>query len=434
VAVALAALDRLSTARGPGKVWLGASSPPTGPIPHGGAARARSRSADGARARDLRGHKAEVLRSLASRSASLRRMASYVRDRSRRRVGLPRGLEFEILDGLCQEHGRGRLRRCAHWRLSGWKSRGTCGTYRLALLTERGRSWRLIFKDECYRPEFAPALQDLPVSPGPPEALVYRMRDVPLSSFLPQVFWFREVEPGPHFQYVLEDLAETHAELARGAVYSLRSARALQFLELHRALKATFGGEHPASLIRYDRRYSERLLEYAGRNLADYQTQAADPAVAALLGRWHDIAALHRRDEFHADDLRAPIHGDFAIHNVLAHRHDESRLKVLDWEWAGIGLPHADLAALIKYVREEDQPALVQAFMEQHPGLDAERHRRLLAWCQLERWLFNAAFLARQQLLSERRVPWLIKKIGDSAGAVLVAAGRLGARRTDAGA
>jgi hypothetical protein len=317
-----------------------------------------------------------------------------------------------------------------HLRLSGWKSGGTRGTYRLDLLTEVGARWRLIFKDECYRAEFTPVLEGLPASPGPPEAIVYRMQSPFLSPFLPQLYWFREIEPGRHFQYLLEDLAGTYAELHRGAVYSLKAARALVLLRVQPALRKAFAGEHPDGLLRYDRRYSERLLAYAEKSLADYLAMTADAAVATLLDRWHDVSSVHRRDEFYDDDLRAPIHGDFAIHNVLAHRHDESRLKVLDWEWAGIRLPHADLAALIKYVRKEDQPALLQAFMEQHPGLDAERHRRLLDWCQLERWLFNAAFLARQQLLSERRVPWLTNKISDSAGAVLVAAQRLGASQT----
>jgi thiamine kinase-like enzyme len=429
-AVALDAIDRLSTGQGSGKVGLGITARSTGPIQKGGTAGARSRPGDGAHSRDLRSHGAEVLRLLATRSARLRRVARYVRGRSRPSEGLPRGLEFEILDGLCQEHGRGRLRRCVHSRLSGWKSRGTFGTYRLELLTESGTSWRLIFKDECYRPEFAPALQGLPVSPGPPEAIVYQMRDSTLSPFLPRLFWLRELEPGRHFQYLLEDLAGAYAELPRGAVYSMKAARALGLLQVQQALRKTFVGEYPDGLIRYDRSYSERLFEYAGRNLADYLALTADIAVATLRDRWHEVGSVHQLDEFYDDDLRVPIHGDFAIHNVLAHRHDESRLKVLDWEWAGIRLPHADLAALIKYVRKEDQPALLQAFMEQHPGLDAERHRRLLDWCQLERWLFNAAFLAKQQLLSERRVPWLTNKISDSAGAVLVAAQRLGASQT----
>jgi thiamine kinase-like enzyme len=214
----------------------------------------------------------------------------------------------------------------------------------------------------------------------------------------------------------------------------MKAARGLVLLQVQQALRKAFVGEHPEGLIRYDRRYSERLLDYAGRNLTDYLALTANTAVARLRDRWHDIGSVHQLDEFYDNDLRAPIHGDFAIHNVLPHRRDESQLKVLDWEWAGIGLPHADLAALIKYVRQEDQPTLLQAFMEQHPRLDAEQHRRLLHWCQLERWLFHAAFLARQQLLLERPVPWLTRKVTDSAAAALAAAEWLGARRAGAAA
>jgi thiamine kinase-like enzyme len=424
-AAALAAVEWLSTGQTRDNAVVCGIEPSSGRTQGGGIARARFRQG---------GNGGNVLRSLAVSSPALRRVARYVRDRTRRCEGLPRGLAFETLDALCREHGRGGLKRCLHLQLSGWKSRGTCGTYRLELLTKGGTRWRLIFKDECYRADSAPALEGLPVSPGPPEAIVYRMQDSTLSMFLPQLFWLREVEPGRHFQYLLEDLAGTYAELQRGAVYSMKAARALGLLQVQQALRKTFVGEYPDGLIRYDRSYSERLFEYAGKNLADYLALTADAAVARLRDRWQEVGSVHQLDEFYDDDLRVPIHGDFAIHNVLAHRHDESRLKVLDWEWAGIRLPHADLAALIKYVRKEDQPALLQAFMEQHPGLDAERHRRLLDWCQLERWLFNAAFLARQQLLSERRVPWLTNKISDSVGAVLVAAQRLGARRTRAAA
>jgi thiamine kinase-like enzyme len=428
-AAALAAVEWLSSGkdRGSGR----ARSP--GPTQGGGIARARSGQGDGTGRRALSngGH---ILRSLAVRSPALRRVARYVRDRSRRSEGLPRGLAFETLDALCREHGRGGLKRCVHLHLSGWKSRGTCGTYRLELLTEAGTSWRLIFKDECYRRESVPALQGLPVAPGPPEAIVYRMQNPFLSPFLPQLFWFLEIEPGRHYQYLLEDLAGTYTELYRDTLYSLKAAHGLVLVQVQQALRKTFVGKHPDGLIRYDRRYSERLLEYAGSNLADYRALTADSAVATLLDRWHDVATVHQRDEFYDDDLRAPIHGDFAIHNVLAHRHDESQLKVLDWEWAGIGLPHADLAALIKSVRREDHPALLQAFMEQDQRLDAEQHRRLFHWCQLERRLFHAAFLARQQLMSGRRMPYLTRKISHSAAAALAAAEWLGARQTRAAA
>jgi thiamine kinase-like enzyme len=433
-AVALDALEWLSIgrSRNSGAVYGIQRSP--GRPATGGVARARLGRGHVTECRERTNSGGNVLRSLASRSPALRRMARFVRDRSRRCEGLPRGLAFETLDAVCREHGRGGLKRCRHLHLSGWKSRGTCGTYRLELLTEASESWRLIFKDDCYRREFVPALQGLPVSPGPPEAIVYRIQNPSLSRFLPQLFWFREIEPGCHFQYLLEDLAGTYDELYRDTLYSMKASHCLVLIQVQQALRKAFVGRRPEGLIRYDRRYSERLLEYAGRNLTDYLALTADSAVAALLDRWHDVAAVHQRDEFYGDNLRAPIHGDFAVHNILTHRHDDSQLKVLDWEWAGIGLPHADLVALIKSVRREDQPALLQVFMEQDRRLDTEQHRRLIHWCQLERRLFHAAFLAKQQLMSERRMSYLTRKISQSAGAALAAAERLGVRQTCAAA
>jgi hypothetical protein len=109
------------------------------------------------------------------------------------------------------------------------------------------------------------------------------------------------------------------------------------------------------------------------------------------------------------------------MRNLLAHRDDERRLKVLDWEWAGIGLPHADLAALAMSLPREDRPALVQAFVEEDRHLDAEQHRRLFHWGQLQRCLLDAARLARKQLQSRGHVPWLRPATKRSAAAVLAA-------------
>jgi aminoglycoside phosphotransferase (APT) family kinase protein len=355
-------------------------------------------------------------------SPPLRRMARYVsrrigRDRTRCIEGLPATLSFDTVDALCREHGRGGLKRCAHLHLSGWKSRGT---YRLELDTEAGTSWRLIFKDECYQPEVIPALEGLPVSPGPPEAMFYRKQNAFTLDFLPKLFWFCEVDPGSHFQYLLEDLAGRYAILEAGTLPHLRKAvRGL--IQIQEVLDRTIVGDDRDCLLRYDRRYSEQLLEYAARSIADYIARTADGKAAALWERWGEVAAVHQREEFYDDDLRVPIHGDFNHSNVHVHRSDETRLKVVDWEWAGIGLPHADLAALVKYARRDEHPELLSVFVAEDRRLDPEQHWRLFRWCQLERRLLDAAFLARQQLISARRVPWLQAEIRRAAGDGLAA-------------
>ena len=362
-----------------------------------------------------------MLRALV-RFPPLRRVASYFhghlsRERVQRVDGLPRGLAFETLDAVSREHGKGALQRCTYVHLSGWKA---SGTYRLELVTEASASWRLIFKDECYQPESIPALQELPVSPGPPEAVVYRTGTCALAPFLPRLFYFQEVEPRRHFRYLLEDLAGTHVRLRPETRDHIKAVRGL--LQMHTALNETFADGYPSGLIRYDRRYSEQLLEYAASNITDYAARTADGVAADLLARWGELVSVHQRDEFHDEGLRAPIHGDFNRSNVHV-RGD--RLKVVDWEWAGIGLPHADLAALVKSVRPEDHPVLLQEFIQGDRRLDAEQHRRLFHWSRVERRLLDAAFLAKQHLASERRVPWLQAEITRSAREVLTAVAQL---------
>jgi thiamine kinase-like enzyme len=342
------------------------------------------------------------------------------RERGKRVDGLPPGIDFETLNALCREHGRGDLKRCEHEHLSGWKARGT---YRLALHTEAGK-WRLIFKDECYRPELIPALEGLPVSPGPPEMAVYRARSTALSPFLPQLFWSRELEPGRHFQYLLEDLAETHAT-SRPETLDDHVTATRVLLQLHKALREAFATKSLDGLLRYDRRYSERLLDYAEANLADYVSHTGDDTVAALSDQWRQVASVHEQDEFYDDGLRAPIHGDYNRSNIHFDPADDHKPKVVDWEWAGVGLPHADLAALAKSVRPEDHATLLQVFLEADRRLDTQQHWRLFHWCRLERRLLDTAFLARQQMASSRSVPWLQAEIRRSATDVLAAVARL---------
>jgi aminoglycoside phosphotransferase (APT) family kinase protein len=134
---------------------------------------------------------------------------------------------------------------------------------------------------------------------------------------------------------------------------------------------------------------------------------------------------VHGRDEFYQHGLHGPIHGDYNRSNVHLHARDAAETKVVDWEWAGIGVPHADLAALLKLVDPEHERAVLDVFMSGNPVLDAETHWRTFRWCQLERRLMDAGFLARQQMASPRRVRWLEAYIDRAAADVLQSIQRL---------
>lgn len=331
--------------------------------------------------------------------------------------GLPPGLVFETLDGLCRQHAGQRLRYCRYVHLSSWKPHGA---YRLELTTDAGQKWPLIFKNERYSAADIPALCDLPLRPGPPEFAIYQAQQPSLRRFIPRLYFIKEVEPGSHFQYVMEDLGNTFERISVDRHDLIVAVHAL--VAVQDALKQAVADRYHSYLIVYDRRYSENLLEYVRHSLEAYRASSRIPAVAELCRNWQRIVDVHQRDEFYQHGLETPIHGDYNRSNVHVHPRDRTDVKVVDWEWAGIGLPHADLAALLKRVRPGDERAALDVFVRAHEELDAESHQRLFRWSQMERRLLDAGYIARQQMASTRQLPWLDKFVTAAAVEALHAA------------
>ncbi len=97
----------------------------------------------------------------------------------------------------------------------------------------------------------------------------------------------------------------------------------------------------------------------------------------------------------------APIHGDLNSTNVLFHRNEPRRIKLIDWEWAGFGLPHSDLASLFKTVSPELEARGLSAYGQACERAVAMDVCRVYQWCKLQRGIFDAAFFAKQTLESE---------------------------------
>ena len=308
-------------------------------------------------------------------------------------AGPPPGISIETLDTLCAEQLGCRIKRCAHQHVARWKKHGT---FRLHVIAENGTERTFIFKDEIYTIDEIPALRELSVLPGPPEYHIYTHScNAPLFEFLPKVFWRAEVEPGRHFRYLMEDLRLTHRRLHFKRKDLLFAVRVL--VEAHKAMKATLPATDDSNLIRYDERYSERLIEYVRHSLEQYSSHTGDPEVKQIIQLWPTIIKCHKTDVHACNELKQAIHGDY----TLAHIHWKNGLngtKIVDWEWAGIGMPHADLAALLKWTDPTLKKEAVRIFASGHNHLRPEEHAHLLRWCLLERKLLDAGFFARQQI------------------------------------
>jgi len=303
--------------------------------------------------------------------------------------GVPEGIAFETLNELCLCHLGKPLVHVSHVHISGWKA---AGAYRLFLRTGGGRHWSLIYKNAIYSVDHIPALAELPVIPGPPEYLVYSNAQGTLARYLPTVYFCLEVTPGEHYQYLLEDLGQEYQRVSKPEAF-LGVVAALP--AIHCALSEWSLTVDQDRLLHYGPEFSMTLQKHASKILERYARRMANTAVSEVCRLWPRISEVHRRQEFHESKTVHPIHGDFNCANIRIHQQHPDRIKLLDWEWAGLGMAHVDLASLVKGRVSVEQQALA-VFSGQDRRLSPGEHKRLYQWCLLERGILDGAFCAAQ--------------------------------------
>ena len=320
-----------------------------------------------------------------------RRMPLRVR-RSKPTDGLPPGLAWDVLDEVCSQQPCGRLKGANYVHLSSWKQ---TGCYRVFVWGSRGR-WSVIYKNSLYSEEQIPALTGLPVAPGIPEWVIYSSHPDELSSYLPSAYRSAEVVRSVWYTYLLEDLSGEFEERWSGAWMATVASR---MPALHRAMNEWVRRAGRKQLLRYDGEFHDRLQDFVWRNMETYlKTTPFSPAWEMWSMRPR-IAAVCRLNEFRDAPAEQAIHGDLNLSNILHRRGRGGDLKIIDWEWAGMGDAHADLASLLKHASPGDEERVLGMYAAHDRQLTAEEHRRRYEWCKLERAMLDAAFLAVQSLM-----------------------------------
>lgn len=330
------------------------------------------------------------------------------RERSQSIPGVPEDLSRDMLQDVAYKAFCSTIQDVSHIHLSGWKK---AGAYRLFLRLDNGSESSLVYKVANYGYEEIPALRGLPVRPGMPEFVLFSLVDVPVRDFLPIVYWAQEWKAEKTYRYLCEDLGVEHYLLSR----SLRIEQDLLFAAeqlpmLHDALERSLGAEDRKRLLRFDREYSVALLDYAHDSIKAYEDKTSDSVVRKGLNQWSEVEKSYNCEQFFEGQPAGFIHGDFNTSNIY-NRKNGKGLKVVDWEWAGYGVRHADLVSLLKGCNLRIQNEALERFSRQHKGLSLPEHRRWFQWCRLGRGLLDVAFLARQELEAKRRVAWIPGRI-----------------------
>lgn len=314
--------------------------------------------------------------------------------------GLPEGLDPAIVNTICLDHFGEQAVAYQHVHLSGWKA---SGAYQLRVTTPRGNTIRLIYKDALYSNEKIPALVGLPIRPGPPEFVIYSQPPGDLARYLPVVYLAEELQPKSHYRYILEDLSLTHHT---GYAHNDILAVSAMLPDLQQAINQWAASVDTGGLLAFGRPFSLALQDYAHTSLERYAQTVDDPNLQATLAHWAEIAAIHADARFFELQLTQPIHGDLNYTNVHIHNTNRHQIKLVDWEWAGIGAPYSDLVSLLKGAPDYVEHSGLQRFNKrsglasQHTAVENERAYQ---WCRLERGLLDAAFLANQSMISDHK-------------------------------
>ncbi len=306
--------------------------------------------------------------------------------------GLPDGLAPSELAVVCDLLGGGEPIRKSHRHLSAWKQSGAS---RVLLEMSGGKSRSFVFKRADYGLEQIPALMGLPLRPGLPEFRIYSSTSRALSDYLPEVYRVDELVSRERYHYFLEDLTPSH-RVATGISDLLVCAG--QLPSIHVALRRFYEESGQGDLLHFGDRFWEALLGYAEKSLDRFQETAGSELARQLAATLPTLSGLRQRVQERIPFLEQPIHGDYNVSNLLLPIASDGGMKVLDWEWAGIGAAHADLASLLKGQSEAVERQGVREYASRAPRLSGDDHWMLYQWCQIERGVFDAAFLATQAM------------------------------------
>ncbi|RPI93679.1 MAG: hypothetical protein EHM39_12700 [Chloroflexi bacterium] len=327
--------------------------------------------------------------------------------------GLPDGSEFDTLDQICHEQKGRSLQKAAHVHLSGWKS---AGAYRLDLTLAGGQLWSIIYKNAIYDAEHIPAAEGFPVRPGPPEYTILCHASGTLAEVLPTIYLAEEITAGQHYRYLMEKINPAYQPLSYSSPELLEIAGRLP--TLHRAwTEWTDTAGLKNQVLDYGGTFSARLRDTVHTNLIRYMQSVDSATVRQTLDRWSDILAVPS-----PDTVPVLVHGDFSPANIYG---AGGRIKILDWEWAGMAPSMADLAALLKRASPEMEQEALRRYSAGDPSHSFEEHNRLYEWSQLERGLLDVGYLAKQHLESPHSAASIPKYIDRSLQRALLACERL---------
>lgn len=318
------------------------------------------------------------------------------------RKGTPCHLEWEFVNKVCKQKFDRDLISIENQKLSGWKK---TGTYRLLITLEDWKKTSLIYRHCDYNTKDFPALISYPVKLGPAEYEIAKTSNNKLMGYLPKTYWVdHNYNDTGIYRYIQEDLSLKGYDSISGL-----DKHIIQFVVL---LKNKLNELNISKNIpKYDYNYSSNIVDL----LIDLWNPKWNKEYNLSYNHLKNITKTFLEVSMH-DIEKQLIHGDFNNANILVKPINGKYIfKIVDWEWAGIGIVHSDIAA---YFRNANYPNLknyISKNLKQIPQATLDYHYKWLNWAFMNRALIDISYMAGQKSVSKRcSVMNISKFIADS--------------------
>ena len=283
-----------------------------------------------------------------------------------------------------------RIVSVAHLPISGWKD--DVGAERLWVATDDGRSRTVVMKRLDYSMAALPAANMMPFDISQTERVIFAESGID-QRFIPNALAII----GPDDLYddaralvVMEDLAPKWRRPRLHHDYALVVGR---LDEIHRAItRVTRDNLHQERLIRYDRVLAQPLSELFENRVMPELVASNEKELIKWPANWSMVKDLMVSCAL-PEVPTTFVHGDFTPAHIFIRWLPRRQLRLIDFEWVGVGFPHADLASLLKRARPSIEDLTLRLYAVRHREISPTQHRLVYEWCQLCRGLLDATYL-----------------------------------------
>ncbi len=299
------------------------------------------------------------------------------------RNGLPGNFDDSIVKKICYDHFQSEVISIKFQKLSGWKK---TGTYRLFITLKNTQRKQLIYRHCGYNYDDFPALKGYPIKLGPVEFVIGNVTNQSINDFLPTTLWSNH-DKNDVYRYLIEDLSisgyKTKSALDESIVHYLISLnQALNNSDLDKNI-----------FPKYDENYSQNLIAY----ISALWEKSWGEKYNLPYQKFRKISEVYLEIASHEKRSNL-IHGDFNGSNILFKNKDgRNLLKIVDWEWAGLGIIHSDLAAYYKNANNPYLNASLNELAKLQPLESYEYHYKWMYWALIDRAFLDMSYMIAQR-------------------------------------